>query len=211
MNKEENVPTNDTSKFQLICAGIMALFAAMGVLSSTYSGITATDWLNSSQVAAQTYAWYQAKSIKETIMEGQRNFALSLKKNMVTNPEQTKAINDFVAQTNKQIERINNDKNEILKGSNNIDKSKWSQDVNGKFGQIVGAKELDATTQLYSNSSDYFTYATVYIQLALVLGALALIISECIPRHLFFMVMVGLGLYGSYLALHGYILYSAVG
>lgn len=214
MDKENTVADKnsdqDESKFQLICAAIMAIFASIGVLSSTYSAITGTGFLNSSQLAAQAYSWYQAKSIKETILNTNKDFSLFLKKNLAESDDKSKAIDEYTAALDKDIQRLDNEKSEILKGSKNIDQSKWSQEVEGQLGQIIGAKEIDVTTQKYGLSSDYFTYATIYIQLCLVIGALALIVSITVPRNIFFVMMVGLGLYGTYLSIQGYILYSAI-
>jgi hypothetical protein len=209
--QEKDAAEEANSRFQLICACIMAILAAIGVLASTYNGITGAGWLNSSQVASKAYSWYQAKSIKETIIKGQRDFALSLKEYLSTNPAQNKSIDSFAAQINKEMNRLHNEKEEILNGSKNIDKSQWSQDIDGKMGQIIGAKEYDGMADSYGVSSDFFTYATVYIQLALVIGALALIVNAQTSRRIFFALMIGLGAYGTYLTLQGYLLYAALG
>lgn len=200
----------ESKQFELICASIMAMFAAIGVLASTYSGITGAGWLQNSQVAAQAYNWYQAKSIKETIIEGQVAFALSLKENLATNESQTKSIDHFAQDMALKIQKLQNEKEEILKGSKNVDKNKWAQDVDGKLGQVVGAQEWVKSSESYGNSSDYFTYATVYIQIALVIGALSLIVGSLIARNLFFISMIGLGLYGSILSWQGYMVYCTL-
>lgn len=200
----------ETNRFELICAATMAMFAAIGVLSSTYSGITGGGWLQNSQVAAQAYSWYQAKSIKETIIEGQVDFALSLKENLATNPTQTKSIDHYAETMNKQVTRLKNEKNEILKGSKNIDKKEWAQDIEGKLGGVVGAKEWEKLATSFGNCSDYFTYATVYIQISLVIGALSLIVGALMARNIFYISMLGLGLYGTYLSWQGFMLYASL-
>ncbi|RUR13006.1 DUF4337 family protein [Legionella sp. km772] len=209
MNKEDDSSAANSSRFELICAAVMAIFASVGVLSSTYSGITGAGWLNGSQVASQAYFWYQAKSIKETIIAGQRDFLLSLKDTFTTK-KQNASIDSYVKKINKDINRLTQEKYEILMGSKNIDKSKWVQDIDGKYGQVIGAKEWDEVAAQYGTSSDSFTYATVYLQLALVIGALTIMITYLIPRYFFFAIMIGFGCYGTYLCWQGYALYSTL-
>lgn len=183
---------------------------SIGVLSSTYSGITGAAWLNGSQLASQAYFWYQSKSIKETLLLDQRDFILSLKNDATSAGISNQATEQYVANVAKKIQKLDKEKHEILVGSKNIDKSKWAQDMDGKYGQIVGAKEWGKIADDYGSSSEYFTYATVYIQLSLVLGALSIMIAASIPRHMALYIMIVLGLYGSYLCTKGYMIYTAI-
>jgi hypothetical protein len=96
----------------------------------------------------------------------------------------------------KEITRYAKEKRELLLGSAAVGKENWAQDMDGQLGKVIGAKELEAKLDVLGRAGDKFDLAVLFLQLCLVVGAVALDLQEDRLKLAFFGGMVFLGTVG---------------
>jgi Domain of unknown function (DUF4337) len=188
----------DNSKhFEILCGVVIAFFAAVLAITDLGAGKFGDDELIAHNEKNNAYFWYQSKGIKETMVEGQRDTLKALLTAGSIQPEQLATVNTLVASLDKKLARYAKDKQEILVGSKAVGQANWSQEVDGKMGQVIGGKEWETQAALLGAAGDYFDYATLFLQIALVIGAISLVVQGAGLRRAFFLAMIILGGIGS--------------
>lgn len=97
----------------------------------------------------------------------------------------------------KKIDRYKKEKAEILKGSSQVGKDNWVQDVDGKYGEVIGAQEYEKKIEILGSAGDQFDLSNLFFQICLVMGAISLVLTKPKLREVFFYVMISLGLLGT--------------
>lgn len=190
--------TEDEGKrFEMLCGVVIALFAAVLAITDLAAGKYGDDELIAHNQKNGAYLWYQAKGIKETQVEGQVEVLKALAAAGSIKPEQVPAVEGLIAGLDERLERYGKEKQEILLGSSTVGQANWVQDVEGEMGQVVGAKEWEAQADALGKVGDLFDYATFFLQLCLVLGAISLILQADAMRRSFFTAMIVLGVTGT--------------
>ena len=189
-------PEKQGKKFDVICGMGLALFAAFLAVNDLGAGKFGDDELIAHNQKNNAYLWYQTKGIKETLVEEQRNTLQALVAAGSIQPEQLPTVEGLVKTLDEKAKRYGKEKTEILQGSAGVGQANWSQDVDGKLGQVTGAKEWESQASSLGNAGDSFDLATLFLQICLVLGAISLVIQHDRMRSLFFLGMVGLGIIG---------------
>ncbi|KYG63032.1 hypothetical protein AZI87_15935 [Bdellovibrio bacteriovorus] len=193
------------SNFEMRCGVVIAVFAAVMAVSDLIAGKYGDDEIIGTNEKAAAYMWYQSKSIKETLVEGEKSLLMSLKEAGAIQARASEGIDNHIANLNKKILRYKKEKNEILKGSESVGKENWVQDVNGELGKIIGAQEMEVHLAALGKAGDRFDMASLFFQICLVLGALSLVLKKEKLQMLFFTGMCSLGLLGTSISLWAFL------
>jgi uncharacterized protein DUF4337 len=199
-DEREEAPVADveqgSKRFELLCGISIAVIAAVLSISDLGAGKFGDDELLAHNEKSGAYLWYQSKGIKETLVEGQRDTLQALMAANSIADEQKPAVQQLLTKLDTRIARYGREKNEILKGSATVGRANWSQEVDGKLGHVTGAAEWEAKAAALGGAGDMFDYASLFLQLALVLGAISLVTQNPKSRLAFFAFMVILAVAG---------------
>ncbi|NJL24830.1 MAG: DUF4337 domain-containing protein [Calothrix sp. SM1_5_4] len=191
-------------KFEIRCGITIAFFAAVLAVADLFGGKVGDDELKAVNEKASAFMWYQAKSIKENVVEGQTRLLQALDSAGAVEPARRSAVRAHIANLMKDVEKYKREKREILQGSETVGRENWVQEVNGEFGRIVGALEWDKTASLLGAAGDRLDLASLFLQLCLVIGATSLVLANPRSRRFFYWIMVGLGTVGSVIGMAAY-------
>jgi hypothetical protein len=189
------------NRFEIRCGVVIAIFAALMAMNDLVAGKYGDDEIIGANEKAAAYLWYQAKSIKETLVEGEKSLLISLKEAGAIQAVAVKGIDSHLADLEKKTLRYKREKDEILKGSKTVGSANWAQEVNGELGKVIGATEIEARMEVLSKAGDRFDIASLFFQICLVLGAMSLMLKKLSLRNAFFMVMSLLGSLGAGISL----------
>lgn len=199
MSEEKN------TSFEIRCGVVIAIFAALMSISDLVAGKYGDDEIIGTNEKAAAYMWYQSKSVKETLVEGEKSLLESLKEAGAINAKASEGIDNHIANLNRKIVRYKKEKNEILKGSKTVGENNWVQDLNGELGKIIGAQEIESHLATLARAGDRFDMASLFFQVCLVLGALSLVLKKENLQNLFFLGMCALGSLGVVLSTWAYL------
>lgn len=185
------------SNFEIRCGVVIAIFAAIMAVNDLVAGKFGDDEIIGTNEKAAAYMWYQSKSIKETLVEGEKSLLESLKKTGSLQPRAEKAVDEYLISLRNKIQRYKKEKNEILRGSEKVGRENWTQDLNGELGKIIGAQEIESHLTVLAKAGDRFDMSSLFFQICLVLGALSLILKKRNLQQLFFLGMCLLGSVGA--------------
>lgn len=206
---EELVTTDDdaaTKSFEIICGVVLSIFAGILALSSLGGSNADVDAIRANTNRASAYEWYSSKGIKEDLAEGARSDLESFLTAGVIAKEHTEAIQSRIRHYGEEVARFKKEKREILLGSAKVGQANWAQDVDGKFGQITGAKEYEDLSQRLTDVGDIFDLASLFLQLCLIMGALSIVLQTRSVKWSFFAVMSLMGMVGAFYCAKGYLL-----
>ncbi|WP_295901806.1 DUF4337 domain-containing protein [uncultured Bdellovibrio sp.] len=195
----------EENSFEIRCGVVIAIFAAIMAVSDLVAGKYGDDEIIGTNDKAAAYMWYQSKSIKETLVEGEKSLLESLKESGAIQAKAGPGIDAHIANLNRKIQRYKKEKNEILKGSESVGKEGWVQDLNGELGKIIGAQEIEAHLTSLAKAGDRFDMASLFFQVCLVLGALSLVLKKQKLQNLFFSGMCFLGILGASISVWAYL------
>ncbi|OYU95288.1 MAG: hypothetical protein CFE21_13380 [Bacteroidetes bacterium B1(2017)] len=182
---------------EVISGLLIAIFATCLAVIDLYAGKFGDDEIIASNEKSATYEWFQAKGVKEIVAESQVHMLKSLVTSGAVVPKDTAAMNIEIGFLEKKAKRYSLDKEEVLKGSKNIDSTNWSQyDNDGKLGNIKGAFEWEKEVKILSAAGDTFDTALFFMQIALVFGAVSLILKSYNMKIIFLSSMTLLSLVG---------------
>jgi hypothetical protein len=183
--------------FEALCGILIALFAAILAITDLGAGKFGDDELIAHNEKNNAYLWYQSKGIKETLVEGQRDTLQSLVNAGSIQPAQLAAVQGLIQNLDGKVERYGKEKKEILLGSGTVGEANWAQDVDGKMGQVVGAKEWETKAGALDGAGNTFDTANLFLQMCLVLGAISLVLQKDGTKKSFFYGMIALGMIGT--------------
>lgn len=194
---DESTPAEAKAKrFETICGVTIALFAAILAVNDLGAGKYGDDELIAHNLKNNAFQWYQSKGVKETLVEEQGNTLKALVLAGSVSAEQLPAVEALITKLKDRTERYGKEKKEILLGSSAVGEANWVQDVDGKMGQVIGAKQWEAEANALGAAGDTFDLATLFLQICLVVGAIGLVVQQDVLRTWFFRGMVLLGLVG---------------
>lgn len=193
------------SNFEVRCGVVIAIFAAIMAVSDLIAGKYGDDEIIGANEKAAAYMWYQSKSIKETLVEGEKSLLESLQEAGAIQASAKAGVRDHIADLDRKIQRYRKEKNEILKGSQAVGKENWVQDIKGELGKIIGAQEIEAHLASLATAGDRFDMSSLFFQVCLVLGAMSLILKKTHLQNLFFAGMIMLGSLGTGISLWAFL------
>jgi hypothetical protein len=184
------------SRYEFLFGLTLALFAALLAINDLGAGKYGDDELQLSNEKTSAYLWYQAKGIKESLTEGQRDLLEVLLDSEAIRAEQRNALTRLVEDLGTQVGRYKKEKKEILMGSAYVGQENWVQDVAGQFGKVVGAKEIEDRLAVLGAAGERFDLANLFLQLSLVLGAIGILMRHQRAKIAFFALMTTSGVTG---------------
>lgn len=206
---EENhevVESPSNKNLELLIGVVIAIFAAVLAINDLGAGRYGDDEMIAHNNQTKMYNWYQAKSIKETLYEGQLDLLTTLEKTNSIKEEHKNVVDSFKTQKAKQIKRYDLEKEEILNGSSNIDKGNWvlKDEKTGEKGITIGAKQWEKEAEKLGGAGDMYDLSSLFLQICIVFGAISLVIQQASTRKIFFLLMIGMGIVGTYFMIHAY-------
>jgi hypothetical protein len=195
MSEEEH--SEKSSGFEMICGLTLAVLAAVLAVTDLGAGKYGDDEIIAHNQKANAFQWYQAKGIKQSLIEGQRDMIRIMLDAGVVAAENRDKMGSMVAGLDAEIGRYKKERKEIMLGSRGVGKENWVLDEGGELGQVKGAREWEAETVTLGAVGDTFDTATFFLQICLVMGAISLIIKGRRMRNSFYGLMVLLGGVGS--------------
>jgi hypothetical protein len=174
------------SRFQTAAALLIALFAAVLALNDLASAKFEGDQMMASNEQASAYAWYQSKSTKQGMVEGQLDMLTVLRDSGMIDPAKGAELNEVLSKLEGKVDRYDKEKDEILNGSSAVGQENWAQDIKGELGKVIGAEQYKQYAYGMDAAGNVFDLANLFLQLCLVLGAICLLFHQAGPRHAFF-------------------------
>lgn len=175
----------------------LSIFAAVLSVNDLGAGKYGDDEIQLVNEKSGAYQWYQSKGIKESLAEGQRDLLKALTVSNTIDPTHAAGVQAMAQDLDKQIKRYKAEKKEILLGSEAVGKGNWVQDIDGKLGQVPGAKAIEGKLAKLGEAGDRFDLATLFLQLSIVMGAVGIIVKKDNVKTAFFGAMTVLGLVGT--------------
>lgn len=195
---------NKDKKYELAISLVIVFFAAILAIVDLFGGKYGDDEIIAQNEKASAYSWYQSKSVKQSLLEGEMQMLTTLIKAGVVNAVDTAgamvAANEFKSEINK----YKKEKKEILLGSAAVGQENWIQEKDGELGKIKGAKEWEEEAELLGNAGDQFDFSVLFLQLCLVFGAIALVVQSPKIKLGFILLTVTFGLIGIFYAWKAY-------
>ena len=202
MSDQDN--SEKSSGFEMICGLTLAVLAAALAVTDLGAGKYGDDEIIAHNQKANAFEWYQAKGIKQSLVEGQRDMLKVLIEGGVIAPDKQERMSGLLVSLDRDIDRYKKEKKEILLGSKGVGEANWVLEQEGQLGQIKGAKEWEKDTEVLGAVGDTFDLATLFLQICLVTGAISLILKGIWMRNAFYGLTIGLGGLGSYFTLMAY-------
>lgn len=184
-------------RYEILFGLVVAVFAAVLGINELAGGKYGDDELKLESEKSGAYLWYQSKGIKQSLAEGQRDLLKTLRSTGSLQESQRKEIDEHLAGLDQKIGRYEKEKNEILLGSSAVGEAGWSQEIDGKLGKVVGVKEMERELDRLGAAGDRFDVATLFLQLALVFGAVGILVSQMRMKQVFLVGVILLGIAGS--------------
>ena len=142
--------------------------------------------------------WYQSKSIKQSLSEGDKSTVTTLLESGAIAAKARPAMEQRLADIDVEIKRYKLEKNEILLGSEKVGKENWAQEVDGEQGKVIGAKQYEELANQLGSLGDIFDFATLFLQMCLVMGAIGIVLENPSVKLSFFVGMLALGAVGGF-------------
>ena len=202
MNENDNrQDPKESSGFEVLCGLTLAILAAVLAITDIGGGRFGDDEIIAHNQKTNAFSWYQAKAVKESLVEGQRDM-LKVLVDSGTIPSETRGqMTKLMSSLNMEIDRYKKEKAEILLGSTKVGEAAWVTEKDGKFGQIKGALEWEREAEKLGVAGDTFDLSVLFLQICLVMGAISLILKGERMRNFFYATMLGLGGLGSYFSI----------
>lgn len=184
---------------------LIAFFAALMAISQMVNGELEEEMMIAHNKVVNYSSWYQSKSIKESLKEGELDYLETLTESGIIPEDKIASINTKIIDVKAQITKYGSEKNEILIGSSNIPKENWIQDLDGKLGIITGVKEWEQLAEKYDNATKKFDLGMLFFQICIVLGAVCIIIYDNPKLQKgFIILMIICGIIGIIMSSYGY-------
>ena len=189
--REERAENEAEEKFRNRAALLIAIFAMLLAVGSLGGGNVAEDMIHANIKASDTWAFYQAKNVRQTLyrIEAEKLKA-SLAAGIIAPAERPSAearLKDYEATVARYDSEP--DPNDPSKGE-------------GKKELSATARGYEAAFEQAAQRDNNFDFAEVLLQLALVLGSVAIL---AVNRWILIL-SVALGALGALLTLNGFLL-----
>lgn len=188
----------DERAFERRAGLTIAVFAAILAVNDLLGGKFSDDEVLSANERANAFAWYQAKSTKQALVQSQLALVDLLPTSPELDPQVAEARATQVQKWKDEVARYGREKTEILEGSRAVGPENWSlENGNGERGKIKGANEWTETLALLEAAGDRFDLGSLFLQLTLVLGAVAIVAQEKRTKNRYYWAMVCAGVVGT--------------
>ncbi len=187
----------DNNRFEMLAGLTLAILAAVLAVTDLGGGKYGDDEIIGTNEKANAYAWYQSKSIKQSIVEQELELLNSLEMTGTIDAAHAEGIKGHKANLEADIARYKSEKKEILEGSTAVGAEGQVLEKDGQKGQIKGTEEWEAELAVLGAAGDKFDLATLFLQMSLVLGAVSIVLKAPSTRTAFYGGMVLCGVIGT--------------
>lgn len=205
---EETQEEKKDRRFELMSGLTLAVLAAVLAVTDLGGGKYGDDEIIGTAEKASAYSWYQSKSVKQSLLEQEQGLLRALADAGAITPEARAPVDAQIAKLDSEIQRYKAEKKEILEGSAAVGPEGQVLEKDGQKGQIVGAQEWEAQLAKLGAAGDKFDLATLWLQMSLVFGAVALVLDNDRLKWSFYLAMVGTGVLG---AVYSFIAFGMAG
>jgi len=193
--REERAENEAEETFRNRAALLIAIFAMLLAVGSLGGGNVAEDMVHANIKASDTWAFYQAKNVRQTAYRLAADEMKMQAASPALSPEARAVLQDNIQKYEQTIARYDDEP----------DPSAPADTLRGE-----GKKQLSARARSYErdraragDQDSNFDYSEVAFQLALVLGSVAIL---SLSRPILYMA-VGLGVIGTILMINGFLLF----
>lgn len=201
-NQEPDTPESGRN-FEIICGVVLAFLAAVLAITNLMGGRFGDDQIIALNEKESAYSWYESKSIKQTLVRGQRDILAALVEAGTIEADRIDAVNSMMEGFQGEVDRYDREKTEIMLGSAAVGEENWAQDIDGEFGQVIGAEEWEVKENTLDDVGNLMDTATLFLEVSLVLGAISLIFHSRSLKRIFFIFMNVLGATGTVISAIG--------
>jgi len=205
---QETVEVSVASERAEAIGGVLiAFFAALMAISQLVNGELEEEMMIAHNNVVSYSSWYQSKSVKETLKEGELDYLNVLITGGIVADEKIAVIEEMINDVNTSISKYDSEKTEILLGSSVVGKENWVQDLDGELGNIVGVKQWENLAAEYDHATKKFDYGMLFFQICIVLGAVCIIIYDnpFLQKSLITLMII-FGIIGVFFSCYGYFL-----
>jgi Domain of unknown function (DUF4337) len=186
----------------------ITLFAAILAINGLFGGKYGDDEMIAHQKHSQMYSWYQSKGQKKMLAENKKDMLEIFKRSGMVNMAHISFLDSISKETDNKLKKYQKEMNEIQEGSAKVGEKNWIQEQDGKLGGIIGAEEYEAEANKLGTAGDFFDFGDLALNLCLVLGAVALILSNRKDKIMYLTITLTLGSIGAILT--SYAMYLAM-
>jgi len=192
--KEDRASAEEGERFSHRAALIIAIMAAVLAIGSLGGGNATDDLVHNNIKASDTWAFYQAKNVRQTAFRLAADEVEIELASASLAPERRAALEEKLAGYRETIARYDNEPDPSAPGD--------SLRGEGKKQLAAQARSYERGREEANRRDGNFDYAEVFLQLALVLGSVAILATS--PRIL--ALSLALGAVGALLTLNGFFL-----
>jgi len=194
--EEEREQRAEADRFRSVAALMIAVLAMLLAITTLGGGNVAEDMVNSNIKASDTWSFYQAKNVRQTVNElaaDQLELEL-LRQPAGLSPAIRKAYQEKIGKYRSRVERYESEPDP--KAPNDPAQGE------GKKELMARAKQYEQIRHRAQEQDPNFDYAEALFQIAIVLGSVAILAtSRPVLR-----ISIGMGLLATVLMLNGYFL-----
>lgn len=197
IEKKDGEKEGDGDGFELLTGLVLAIFAAVLSLNGLGGGKFGGDEAIANIDKSNQYSWFQSKSIKKTLADGQVTTLKTLEEAGLIPPEKKETIDKLISKFEGKADRYDKETQIILNGSAKYEKEEWFSKMEDDMKNVTGAKEHEEKANGLNAAGDIFDYGELFLQLCLVLGAVSLVVKKDRIKRIFFVGMILGGIAGS--------------
>jgi hypothetical protein len=193
--REERAENEAEETFRNRAALLIAIFAMMLAVGSLGGGNVAEDMVHANIKASDTWAFYQAKNVRQTAYRLAADEMKLQAASPALSPEARAALQDRIQKYEQTIARYDDEPDPSAPGD--------SLAGEGKKQLSARARAYEQDRERAGDQDSNFDYSEVAFQLALVLGSVAIL---SLSRPILYMA-IGLGVIGTILMINGFLLF----
>lgn len=193
----ESRPARSAEQLETLVGVVIAVFAAILAINGLGAGKFGDDEQNAIIEKSNQFAWYQSKSVKKGMTEGQADFLQVLRDTGVIAADKSAVVAAEIEALQQRAARYEREAQVILSGSAAVRDQPWFPGLDADMQDVVGAYEQGKKVEDLGRAGDYFDLGELFLQLCVVLGAICLVVKRPRLKHQFFAGMVVLGLIGT--------------
>lgn len=195
--EEERQERAEDDRFRSSAALIIAVLAMLLAITTLGGGNVAEDMVNSNIKASDTWAFYQAKNVRQTVNElAADQLELELQRDTAgLSPAVRKAYEEKIQKYRARVERYESEPDP--KAPNDPTQGEGKKELTAR------AKQYEQIRLHAQEQDPNFDYAEALFQIAIVLGSVAILAtSRPVLR-----ISIGMGVLATILMLNGYFLF----
>jgi hypothetical protein len=192
--REERAENEAEDKFRNRAALLIAIFAMLLAVGSLGGGNVAEDMIHANIKASDTWAFYQAKNVRQTAYRLAVDEMKLQLASPALSPQARAALQQNVEKYEQTIARYDDEPDPAAPAE--------SMHGEGKKQLSVQARSYERDRERAGEQDSNFDYSEVAFQLALVLGSVAIL---ALSRPVLYLA-IGLGVVGTILMINGFLL-----